>query len=178
MAWALGDPDGTAALVIVSGATMPWPGGLSWLTHLNASWFGRFATVPLIAAFATPKMVGNAIDEIFVPAAQPPGYADYIGSGLTLRRLSFRTNARQVAGLKAALVAMAPRYSTLTLPVEIVHGELDTIVPAKVHAVPLAALLPNARLTLLPGAGHMPHHTHPAEVIAAIDRAAARAGLR
>jgi pimeloyl-ACP methyl ester carboxylesterase len=38
--------------------------------------------------------------------------------------------------------------------------------------------MPPRRLTILPGVGHMPHHADPEAVVAAIDRAAARAGLR
>jgi pimeloyl-ACP methyl ester carboxylesterase len=37
MAWALGDPDGTAAVVDVSGATMPWPGLLNWTYRATAA---------------------------------------------------------------------------------------------------------------------------------------------
>ena len=36
----------------------------------------------------------------------------------------------------------------------------------------------SARLTVLKDVGHMPHHAAPDQVVAAIDRAAARAGLR
>ena len=66
-----------------------------------------------------------------------------------------------------------PRYDTIACPVEIVHGDADTIVPATIHAIPLSDILPRARLTLLPGVGHMPHHAAPDDVIAAIDRLAA-----
>ena len=55
--------------------------------------------------------------------------------------------------------------------VEIVPGTADRIVPHTVHAEPMAALLPHARLTLLDGVGHMPHHAAPGETIAAIRRA-------
>ena len=54
----------------------------------------------------------------------------------------------------------------------------DTIVPHKVHGEPLSKLIPGAHLTLLPGVGHMPQHVAAPAVLAAIDRAAARAGLR
>jgi pimeloyl-ACP methyl ester carboxylesterase len=36
-------------------------------------------------------------------------------------------------------------------------------------------LLPDGRLTVLEGAGHMPHHADPEAVAAAVDRARARA---
>ena len=71
-----------------------------------------------------------------------------------------------------------PSLPSLALPIELVHGDADTIVPLTIHSLPLSQRLPNAQLIVLPGVGHMPHHTHPEVVLAAIDRAAARAGLR
>jgi pimeloyl-ACP methyl ester carboxylesterase len=58
--------------------------------------------------------------------------------------------------------------------VELVHGTEDTIVPLAIHSGPLSKLLPNVSLTVIPGAGHMPHHAHADVVIEAIDRAALR----
>ncbi len=109
---------------------------------------------------------------------RPEAYGTDVGVPLTMRRQTLRANARQVNSLKQYLIPLAQRYPELTMPVEIVHGDTDTIVPHHIHAEPLAQRLRHAALTLLPGAGHMPHHTHPEEVIAAIDRAAARARLR
>ena len=178
MAWALRDPSHTAALVIVSGATMPWPGGLGPWYAVTGSQVGAATVVPLISAFAPMSKAEDAIEGIFAPDPVPPGYGQYVGAPLTLRRASLRTNARQVGGLKPYVTLMSAHYHELTMPVEIVHGTADTIVPAQVHSEQLVKLLPNAHLTLLPGAGHMPHHTRQPAVIAAIDRAAARAGLR
>ena len=58
------------------------------------------------------------------------------------------------------------------------HGDADTIVPLSVHAQVLMGDVPNGNLTILPDQGHMPHHTAPDAIEAAIDRAATRAGLR
>lgn len=178
MAWGLTDTPDVAALVILSGATMPWPGGLGAFYAVTGSRIGGATVIPAITAFASPAQAGAVIDSIFAPAPPPPGYADYVGAALTMRRESLRANARQVSGLKPYVTRMATEYPKLTLPVEILHGTADTIVPAQIHAIPLSRLLPNAQLTLLDGVAHMPHHTHPDAVIAAIDRAAIRAGLR
>ncbi len=62
------------------------------------------------------------------------------------------------------------------MPLEIVHGETDIVVPPMAHSLPLSRLAPGANLVLLPGVGHMPHHAALEAVIAAIDRARARAG--
>ncbi|MDT8855984.1 alpha/beta hydrolase [Paracoccaceae bacterium Fryx2] len=173
MAWALRDPE-TAGLVIVSGATMPWPGGLGPWYAISASRLGGATVVPLISAFASEAQAEAAVASVFAPQIPPPGYAEGIGIGLTLRRDSIRVNSRQVSGLKPHLERMLPNYPRLTLPVELVHGDADTVVPVRVHAEPLSRLLPDATLTVLPGVGHMPHHTNPEVVVAAIRRAAAR----
>ncbi len=176
MAWALRD-QGAAALVIVAGATMPWPGGLGLTYRLTAHPLAAATLVPLASAWITEAQVARTLSAIFAPDPVPPGYADHVATALALRRGSLKVNARQVNGLRPHVVAMAQDYPRLMLPVEIVHGTADGIVPAQVHALPLSQCLPDARLTLIDGAGHMPHHTHPEAVIAAIDRARLRAGL-
>ncbi|MHA6323927.1 alpha/beta fold hydrolase [Roseivivax sp. CAU 1753] len=176
MAWGLNhDP---AALVVVSGATIPWSGGLGAQYEILGSSLGG-ALIPSIATpFATETRIRTVTEEIFKPQPVPPGYLDYIGPGLTLRNDAIRANARQVNTLHAAVSEMAPRYGTVKIPVEIVHGADDTVVPPHVHAQPLDTLLSNSTLTLLEDIGHMPHHWAPAAVTAAIDRAARSAGVR
>lgn len=133
---------------------------------------------PLITAFAPDALVETALAAIFAPQPAPEGYADYVGAPLSLRRSSFRSNAHQVRMLKSHLAAMPPRYPSLDLPVEILHGTVDDIVPINVHSEMLARQIRGARLTRLQGIGRMPHHVRPDAVDAAIDRAAGRAALR
>jgi pimeloyl-ACP methyl ester carboxylesterase len=178
MAWALEAPQETAAVVLLGGATMPWPGGLGLWYALTASRFGRAMIVPLVTAFAPRSKIDDAMRVVFEPDPMPAEYDRHFAAGLTMRRRVLAENARQVNGLRPHVVDMAARYGDLSLPVEIMHGTADTIVPADIHAQPLAQLLPDAVLTLLPGIGHMPHHAAPEAVVAAIRRAAERAGLR
>lgn len=178
MAWGLRAPGDTAALVIVSGATMPWPGDLSgWFAFLDTP-LGDRVGPPLLTALAPVSLGDRIMADIFKPQAVPAGYADYIGVGLAARRGNYRANAAQITGLRPYLRVMAPGYSQLTLPVEVIHGGRDTIVPAGIHALPLSDALPNAALTILPDQGHMPQHGDPQAIIDAVDRAAARAGIR
>jgi pimeloyl-ACP methyl ester carboxylesterase len=83
-----------------------------------------------------------------------------------------------VNGLLPHIKAMVPDYGRLTMPIELIHGSADTIVPAALHAEVFVTQAPDAVLTTLPGIGHMPQHVAQPEVIDTIDRAAARAGLR
>jgi pimeloyl-ACP methyl ester carboxylesterase len=172
LAWALSG--GPKALVLVSAPSLPWPGTLDPWYRATASLPGQMILVPLAAAFVPQSYVAGAVDAVFAPDPVPPGYAAWLGTELTLRRDSLATNAAQVNALRPEIVTMEPRYPSLTLPIELVHGTDDTIVPLAIHSGPLSERLSNAHLTAIPGAGHMPHHAHADVVIAAIARAALR----
>jgi len=177
LAWALGRPDTIAGLVSLAGVAMPWPGKLGLRTRIIGTRAGGALLPPVLAAWLPDRVVARAIEDIFAPQAPPPGYMDHIGAPLILRAAAFRANGRQVNSLRPHVVAMAPHYPALRLPIEIVHGDADTTVPLEIHSEPLSRLVPGARLTVLPGIGHMPHHAAPEAVEAAIDRAVTRAGL-
>jgi pimeloyl-ACP methyl ester carboxylesterase len=172
LSWAL--EGGPRALVLVGSPSLPWPGELDIWYRATANPAGRALLIPLVAAFVPDSYVRSATASVFAPDPVPAGYDDHLGTPLTLRRATLAANASQVNALRAELVTMAPRYPDLALPVELIHGTADTIVPLHVHSDPLSRLLPDARLTVIDGAGHMPHHAHAATVIAAIDRAALR----
>ncbi|PRY26279.1 pimeloyl-ACP methyl ester carboxylesterase [Aliiruegeria haliotis] len=178
MAWALDHPERVGAVVSLAGATMPWPGELGPWYRIASNRVGAAIVVPLVAALLPRALAHRSVGSVFAPQPAPDGYAEHIGIDLTLRSVSLRANARQVGGLKPHVTEMARRYPALDLPVELLHGTADTIVPIQVHARPLSKLLPDATLTELEGVGHMPHHVDPSATLAAIDRAAGRAGLR
>ena len=177
LAWALERPRALAALVTLAGPSHPWPGPPPLLHRLTGRQPGSALLVPLLTAWVPARKIRREIESIFPPQPVPDAYATRIGAGLTLRRHSLRANACQRLTLKDEIRAMVPRYPSLTLPLELVHGEADTTVGLDIHARPMAAQAPSARLTALPGIGHMPHHAAPAAVVAAVRRAATRAGL-
>ncbi len=177
MAWGLQAPADTAGLIVVSGATMPWDGGLGAAYAMTAHPLSGALLAPMITAFATPAQIEATVQTVFAPDAMPAGYIKDVAVPLALRRQTVLANARQVNNLKRYVHAMRDAYPQLDLPVELLHGDIDTIVPMTVHAERLQRLLPDAALTVIPGAGHMPHHTHPEAVLAAIRRAATRAGF-
>lgn len=183
MAWATtgltqDDPTNAAAVVSFAGVSMPWPGDLGTYYTVNGSALGGGLLVPVISALVPRSTVASAVTETFDPQSPPPGYIDYLGGELALRKTTFRANARQVNTLRPYVVDMTQDYPQLTLPIEIVHGTADTTVPIHVHADELIKIAPTADLVRLDGIGHQPHHSAPDAAIAAIDRAAARAGLR
>ncbi len=178
MAWALEAPGEVAGLVLVAGTTLPWPEELTATSTALSTARTRAALAPVIASFANEENIATFLPRVFAPQRPPAGYAEFVGIALALRAGAIRNNALQIDALRPALGQMAPLYPSLPMPIEVVHGSADRIVSADIHATPLARQLPRANLTLIPGAGHMPHHTHSRQVIAAVNRAATRSGLR
>lgn len=178
LAWAVHHPDRLAALVPVAAASHPWEVPLDLFYRVTSSRLGGLLAVPLLTAWVPPALVDRALEEVFAPQPVPPGYAAHFGPGLTLRRGALRANAAQRASLLAEIVALAPLYDRIAVPTEIVHGTADVTVDPGLHSDNLARRIPGASLTRLDGIGHMPQHVAAPQVAAAIDRAAARAGLR
>ncbi len=178
LAWALQAPEDTAGLVVLGGASHEWEGRLGITQTLPATALGRWVVVPLVTAFATRSRVESALENVFRPQPVPQGYAEHVGAGLTLRRDSLVSNSEQISSLKPFLREMQRDYGRLELPIEVVHGDADRTVGLEIHGRRLAEDAPGAELTVLEGVGHMPHHGAQDAVIAAIRRAAERAGLR
>lgn len=178
LAWALHSPMKPRALVLISSPSLPWPGPLDIWYRLTKTRLGAAILIPLATAFVSDAYIDASISGIFRPAAVPLGYADAIDAPMTLRRSALRANIGHVNALRAQLVDMAPQYVRLSLPIEIVHGTADTIVPLHIHSRPFSAMHPNAHLTVIEGAGHMPHYSHSDLVIQAITRAALRSPVQ
>jgi pimeloyl-ACP methyl ester carboxylesterase len=174
LAWALDDPS-VRGLALLGAPSLPWTTGVWWVHSLLGGAFGPVAA-PLVAAWTSDARAEAAVAGIFAPDPVPEGYLAHVGAALTLRTATLRANSAQVAGLLLHITAQVPRYPGLTIPVELIHGTQDSIVPHHIHSVPLADILPNARLTLFDGGGHMPHHAQQAEVLAAIHRLHLQAG--
>jgi pimeloyl-ACP methyl ester carboxylesterase len=172
LAWALHAPKPPKSLVLVSAPSLPWPGKLDAWYRLTDTALGRALALPLASAFVPQGVIDASISGVFAPDPVPAGYDTAIGVMLVLRPVSLATNTAHVNALRAELVEMAPLYPRLTLPVELLHGTADTIVPLAIHSGPLSRLLPDARLTTLSDAGHMPHYSQRPAVLAAITRAA------
>jgi len=173
-AFALRYPERVHGLVFVSPATHPWPGGINWHTRLGAApvvgrIFAELAAMPIGLA-----LIPCALRTIFAPNAVPPDYRALIGAALVLRPRTFVANCRDIVDLYDHVTEMGARYHLIDAPSEIVTGDDDAIVAPAIHAYALARDIPGARLTVLPGVGHMPHWSAPEAVIEAIERVVIR----
>jgi pimeloyl-ACP methyl ester carboxylesterase len=178
LAWAVRQPGTVAGLVLLAAASHPWNTPLSRYYKILSHPLGQRLAAPVLTAWVPSAVVTDTIAQIFAPQPIPPGYADHIGAGLTLRRGALRENALQRAGLLAEISQLVPHYRALDLPVEILHGDRDTTVGLAIHSIPLSQAVAGAALDVMEGVGHSPHHADPKAVLAAIDRAARRARLR
>ncbi|WP_138423179.1 alpha/beta fold hydrolase [Maritimibacter alexandrii] len=178
MNWAVYHPDHISAAVSIAGATHPWPGGRDTLYALLAQPVIGPIMAHVISAWLPEAYLEAQINAVFAPNDPLPGYADYIGAGMILLPEQFKANAQQRHELLHHLEEQQPRYADVEIPVEVIHGDADTTVGLSVHSEPLVEEVQNGNLTVLDGVGHMPHHVEMAETIAAIDRAALRAGVK
>ena len=83
----------------------------------------------------------------------------------SFRDPAFRTAIRHVVSAvvdwRGQIVTMADRaYLTEAMPMAVIWGRDDRVIPVR-HASNAAALAPNARVEVLPHAGHFPHKDHP-----------------
>jgi len=168
MAYALQYPHDTRAVVSLAGGTHPWKSGVAWYLDLAGEpTFGSLFASTLV--YPAGKLMSDAaIQHVFWPETPPPQYARETGLSLALRPDAFRASAEDVAGLSAFLETQSKSYSMLRVPVLLIHGTHDRVVPAWNHATRTMKQYPEAAVHILRGAGHGLHHTRTREIAAAI----------
>ena len=170
--FALDHPQRVAGLVLLAPPLFPFPRRATWLYTLFATplagWlYARTLALPLGLPF-----IGVALALAFLPQLPPRGYIKRTAALLLLRPAAFLANARDVADLREFLRAQVARYATLAVPAVIMTGDRDPVVAPRRHAIAFAAVVPGAKLVVLPGIGHMLHHVAAERVIAEIEEIA------
>jgi pimeloyl-ACP methyl ester carboxylesterase len=171
---ALDHADVAGAILQLSAVTHPWPGGaISWYYHPSASFLGWLFTRTLATPIGSLLMDVTAV-AVFAPQVPPPNYTEAARIPIVLRPPIFQANAQDVAGLHAAVTEQSTRYGDIRVPVTVIGGDEDRIVWTDLHTRSFAREVPGAKLIVLPGVGHMPHHAAPDLVVAEIEELAAR----
>lgn len=168
-AMALDHPARVAGLVMLAPVTHPWRGGVAWHHELGVkpvigALFARTLALPI--GFA---IMDAGAGSVFLPQTMPPHYVRDTDTALLLRPSEFLTNAHDMVTLKAAVTAQAPRYGEIKAPTVVIAGDTDKTVYIDVHSRPFVAAVPNAKLVVLPGVGHMTQNAAPEIVVDAID---------
>jgi pimeloyl-ACP methyl ester carboxylesterase len=180
---ALDYPRRVAGLVMLAPVAYPWPGGIGW--------YNKVVTVPAIGpllAYTITLPLGLILSEpgarsVFLPQTMPAGFVKASATPLLLRPREFLANAWDLVTLKAAVAEQALRCGNIEVPVVVITGDTDTTVSPSIHSRRLAATVPNAKLIVLPGVGHMVQYAAPEIVVREIeamiaDSAAPKAAMR
>jgi len=169
LSMALDHPRRLAGLVMLAPVAYPWPGGVGAYNSL--------VTIPVIGpllAYTVTLPLGLVVTEpgargVFLPQVMMPDYVESTATRLLLRPREFLANAWDLVTLKPAVIAQAPRYAGIALPIVLIAGDADKTVSTAIHSRPLAAVVPGARLVVVPGLGHMVQNAEPDLVIAEIE---------
>ena len=161
----------TSAIVLVSAATHPWPGGISW--YHRAALDPRISPVftRTIVAPAVLARIRAAVREIFAPQEPPAEYVERIGAALLTSPSRFLANAQDMRALLDYVTRTSERYHEIDVPARIVTGDADAVVP-DLHSRSFHEKVAHSTLTILPGIGHMPHHVAVDAVAREVDAAA------
>ena len=134
----------------------------------------RYTVSPVLGAAMLPRINRK----LFAPAPVPASWTEDFPLGMTLRPWQLRSAAAEAALMAPSAASLARRYPALRLPITIVAGAGDAVVDTDDQSRRLHAMLPQSRLHVVAGAGHMVHHSATAEVVAAILDSDAQAGER
>jgi proline iminopeptidase len=166
---AAADPAGTRRLVTVDavGPTSRWVRDLHprALARLDADQGAALAAYPHEALFVDDPAVHAA----YTRALYPAWFASRdLAALFTPPRTASRTGAAVLARLRRDGYDWTAQLADLSAPTLVIHGEDDLLPPAEAEA--LVALLPRARLALVPGAGHMPFWEAPHTFFPLVER--------
>jgi len=163
-----------AGLVMLAPVTHPWRGGVGRYNEIISTpvigpLLAYTITLPLGSLLTT-----RGAQNVFLPQVMPDGFVRDSATPLLLRPREFIANACDLVALKASVMAQAARYGEISAPTVIIAGDRDQTVSTDIHARPFTAAVPNARLIVVPGLGHMVQNAVPdlvkQEIEAMVDR--------
>lgn len=125
----------------------------------------NFVLTPLLAS----TVVRSNLKKAFSPDPVPKNYERSVLSEWT-RPKKVKAYALDKASLNTSLKTFSPRYAEITVPVTILAGDSDQIVPEKENAERLHQALPKSRLIIMPKTGHEIPFTRTQAVIDEIER--------
>jgi magnesium chelatase accessory protein len=152
-------------LIALGGALLPFPG----------------IAARLFPAMAQMLFINPLVPRLFTLQARIPGevgrfLARSTGSRIDATGIGFYERLLRNPGHVAGALGMMANWDLETLkaalpqlscPLHLVHGEKDAAIPVRV-AHDVAALVPGAEVSLLPGLGHLAHEEDPQTVAAMI----------
>ena len=158
MAWATKFPEDVKGVVSIAGLNMPFSGVSKLANDMGLLRIAYELYFSSVAKRAESGSIEKFAARMFQPQNIPTGYLDYVGSDLSRRRSTIKANKRDLLVASQALKQNFASYGRIEMPVEIIHGKEDFLLPFKSQAVAFNEVIPNSRLHILPNLGHMAHH--------------------
>jgi pimeloyl-ACP methyl ester carboxylesterase len=159
---ALDRPDLVGGLVLIAPVAYEWPGGVSWHFHWSSNpLVGGLFNHVLTRPFADAA-VRRGMEDAFRPNLPPQGWLEGARVARAAEPGPLRANAEDMVAAKREVSAQQDHYTDIRMPVAILAGDSDGVVSTTIHALRLAQTLPNARIEVLRGVGHLPHEASPA----------------
>ena len=174
LAYGLAHPEEVAGIVALGPICFPEP-------RLEQLLFGPRA-VPgpgdllseVLGATVDPVLLPALWRAMFLPQPMPERFAAAFPFARAGRPEQVVAEAENAVALWADLTRSALAYGRCAVPVRILCGSADIVVNTATQGALAAALIPGARLEVLPGIGHMLHHVDPGRVAAAVAELAGR----
>ena len=166
---ALDRPERVRSLVLIAAVTHPWLGEAARYHHGFTSPISGPVLNRMVAIPTARLLAEQGIQSAFAPQASPSNYETSAELPLLFREETYRRNLQDIIATDAALGEQARRYRELKVPLVAITGDRDRFVSPAHHSAMIAREVPNGRLIVLPGVGHMPHRAQP-ETIASIIR--------
>lgn len=147
-------PSVRADVVMLSGPAVPVVGDIM-----------SYTLAPLISRAIWPLLMRK----IFGPASIPEKFSGF-PKAMAVRPWQIRASAAETAYMIPNAVVEREEYRNLKMPVAIVAGQEDRLIPFDEQSARLHEEIAQSSLHRVAGAGHMVHQTAPAAVMSAIEQ--------
>lgn len=165
---ALRHPEKVRAQVLLAPVTHPWRGKISWYWRLGANpWFGPMFYRTLVMPVGISS-IRPTLRYTFAPNAVPEDYLERAGINRIFRPNNFRANSEDMVDLWDNVNWLTSQYETIEAPTIVLQGEDDPTLWTALHAESLVRQMPDARLAVLPGVGHLPNYFAKDDLVAAV----------
>lgn len=168
MAYGMLFPDEIAGVVFLSGLAYP---------EVRPD-FLKFAApaIPLVGTVLTHTvyqplqrvMLPSMLRKFFAPQRIPDRLQRELPIEMLYRPRAIRVNAEEQMMVVPSMFDLWRHYGSYRLPVVVMVGSEDQTTDPHKHGIPMSRQLPDARLHVLPGLGHMIHHFAQDAVVEAV----------
>lgn len=169
LAWAAQAPDTAERLVLLAPFAAPTREAWMPLLRLAAARGIGPAVRRTVLRWAGPRIARRRLPRLFRPNPVPPTAAALPVETYADER-SVMATARDLRAFNGAAAAIWPGLRRLRVPTTVAVGDADPILDGDRHAEMLRRVLLGARVVVLRGVGHMPHHVAPDAVRALVRR--------